>query len=122
MSKKLKDLKEINGDEFKESPPPKNKTGTLPAMTGPGVEVPKNATLDKFIAKYEKAKEKRCAESPSELAAKKELKYALHQARESLPVNSDGERFYRSADYERDYVLAEKLTVKKHHDDEGDDE
>ncbi len=120
--KQVKDLKDIPAEDFKESPAPKNKTGTLPAMTGPGVEVPKNPALDKFIRKYEAAKEKRCTASPDEIAAKKELQFALHQHRASLPINSDGEPFYRSEEYERDYVLQEKMKVRKFGAEDSDDE
>lgn len=120
----MKDLNDIPADEFKESPPPppKNKTPSLPAMTGPGVETPKIPALDKYIRKYEAAKEVRCTASPDELTAKKELQYALHQQRASLPINSDGAPFYRSEEYERDYILTEKMKVKKFGADDEDDE
>jgi non-ribosomal peptide synthetase component F len=109
------DLKDIPD----ESAP--NKTPSLPAMTGPGVATLQIPGVDKFVRKYESAKSKRCAESPLELAAKNELKYALQQARESLPLNSDGQRFYRSDEYEKDYLLDEKLAFKKHHTEDEED-
>ena len=122
-SKDLKDLKDIPTDKFTESdPPPKNKTGELPAMIGKGVETPKIPVLDKFIRKYESAKEKRCAESPGELEAKKELQFSLHQQKASLPINGDGAPFYRSEEYERDYILCEKMKVKKFGAEDDDDE
>lgn len=121
--KTVKSLKDIPADTFKESdPPPKNKTGSLPAMTGPGVEVPKNPVLDKFIRKYEKAKEVRCSASPDEVAAKKELQFAMHQQKASLQTNDEGFSFYRSEEFEKDYVLQEKLKMKKFGAEDSDDE
>lgn len=124
MRKKVKDLKDIPTDTFTESDPtpPKNKTMSLPAMTGPGVETPKIPALDKLVRKYEAAKEKRVMASPDEIAAKNELKFALHQNAASLPVNSDGFRFYRSEEYEKDFVLEETLKMKKFGTDDEDDE
>ena len=123
MPKKLKSLKDLPPDTFTESdPPPKNKTPNLPAMTGPGVETTKIPALDKFVRKYETAKEVRCTASPDELAAKKELQFALHQQKSSLPINSDGFAFYRSEEYERDYILVEKMHAKKFGSEDDDDE
>ena len=121
MSKKVKDLKDIPADTFQESPS-RNKTPSLPAMTGPGVETPKIPALDKLVRKYEAAKQKRVEASPDEIAAKNELKFALHQNAATLPVNSDGLRFYRSEEYEKDFVLEEKLKMKKFGADDEDDE
>jgi hypothetical protein len=115
MEKVIKDLKDLPDA-------PKNKTPSLPTMTGPGVETPKIPALDKFIRKYESAKEKRCAESPGEVAAKKELQYALHQQRASLPINSEGEPFYRSEEFERDYILSEKMKMKKFGAEDDDED
>ena len=92
----------------------------LPGMTGKGVEPMKIPALDKLISIYEKHKAARCAESPGELAAKKELKFALQQHKNSL-VTKDGVCFYRSAEFERDYILEEKLTVRKFADEEEGD-
>lgn len=103
-AKVLKSLAEI---------PPVAKKQELPGMTGKGVEPMKIPVLDKFISKYESHKEKRCAESPGELAAKKELKFALQQQKASLPLNSEGKPFYRSAEFERDYILDETMKIKK---------
>ena len=85
----------------------------LPGVTGKGVEPLKIPVLDKFIAAYEDAKDKRCKESPKEIAAKGELKMALHQQTNQLPVNKDGFKFYRSAEYGRDYILTETLKAVK---------
>lgn len=90
---------------------PKAKTQELPAMAGKGVEPLSIAEIDKAISRYEKKKEARCAESPGEIAAKKELQAALHAHRDELPVNGDGCPFYRTE--EKDYVLTETLKVRK---------
>jgi hypothetical protein len=113
----VKDLKDLPGGT---KPDAKGKPQELPGVTGPGVEPMSIPTLDKFIVKYETAKAKRCAESPGELQAKKELKFALHQQAASLPVNAEGFRFYRSSDYEKDYTLEETLKVKSMNADAGD--
>lgn len=89
-------------------------------LAGEGVEPLSIPEIDKAIAKYEKKKDARCAESPGEMAAKKELKELLHLYRESLPKNGGGEPFYRSDD--KDYTLTEKLKAKKWADDGDDDE
>ncbi len=112
----LKDLKDIPGGSKSE----KGKPQELPGVTGPGVEPMRIPALDKFIVKYETAKAKRCAESPGELQAKKELKFALHQQAASLPVNADGMKFYRSSEYEKDYILEEKLAIKSMNADAGE--
>jgi hypothetical protein len=112
----VKDLKDIPGGTKADKPKPQE----LPGVTGPGVEPLRIPALDKFIVEYETAKAKRCAESPGELQAKKELKFALHQQAASLPVNAEGFRFYRSSDYEKDYTLEETLKVKSMNADAGD--
>lgn len=112
----MKDISQIPVDAA-----PRPTPQSLPAMTGPGVEVPRIPVLDKLISKYEAEKEKRCQASPGELAAKKELQFALHQQKASLPVNSDGFAFYRSEDYERDYILVETMKAKKHASVEDDE-
>jgi hypothetical protein len=93
-------------------PAEKPKTQELPGVTGPGVEPLKIEAVDKAISNYEKKKSARCAESPGELEAKKNLLAILHQHRDKLPL-MDGVPFYRSTDYERDYILEEKIKVQK---------
>jgi hypothetical protein len=115
----VKDLKDLPGGT---KPDAKGKPQELPGVTGPGVEPMSIPTLDKFIVKYETAKAKRCAESPGELQAKKELKFALHQQASSLPLNADGIRFYRSSEYEKDYILEEKLVCKSINADAGEED
>jgi hypothetical protein len=90
----------------------------LPNVTGVGVEPLVIPDLDKAIAKYEKHKDARCAETPNEIASKKEMKFKLQQHRNELP-KIDGKPFYRYQD--RDYILDEKLTIK-HVVDDTDDE
>jgi len=115
----VKDLKDIPGGTKADKPKPQE----LPGVTGPGVEPLKIPALDKFIVAYEKAKERRCAESPGELQAKKELKFALHQQAANLPTNADGVKYYPSNDFEKDYILEERLKVKKFGaDDDGSDD
>lgn len=114
----VKDLKYIPGGSKSE----KGKPQELPGVTGPGVEPMKIPALDKFITKYETAKAKRCAESPGELQAKKELKFALHQQAASLPLNAEGIRFYRSSEYEKDYLLEETLKIKSINADAGEED
>lgn len=89
----------------------KPKTGELPGVTGPGVSPLKIEAVDKAISNYEKKKSARCAESPGELEAKKNLLAILHQHRDKLPLE-DGVPFYRSTEYECDFRLEEKLKRK----------
>ncbi len=88
----------------------KAKTESL-GLKGQGVEALTIKAVDTAIEKYEKNKEARCKISPSEVAAKQELKEILHKNRDKLPLNEDGEHFYR---YEGvDYILEEKLKRTK---------
>lgn len=88
-------------------------------LSGAGVELLEIPDIEKAIAKYQKKKEARCQVSPAELAAKQELAEILHAHREELPVNGDGVPFYRCDD--RDYLLLEKLKVRKVATPEDDD-
>lgn len=88
-------------------------------MQGEGVAPLKINELDKAIAKYQRKKEARCAVSPDEIAAKNEVRGLLHQHRDKLPVNAEGVPFYRCED--RDYVLEEKLRIRKV-DQDGEEE
>jgi len=89
----------------------RKKQEELPAMDGPGVAALEIPELEKAISKYQRKKEARCQASPDEISAKTELKALLHQHRASLPINAEGVPFYRSDG--RDYVLEEKLKVKR---------
>jgi len=89
-------------------------------LTGAGVEAIEIPEIEKAISKYQRLKEARCVASPPEIAAKTSLRQLLHEHRDELPVNGDGTPFYRSDG--RDYVLEEKLKVKKvESDDEEED-
>lgn len=87
----------------------KKKTGTddLPGMVGKGVAPLSIPEIDKAINAYERKKEKRCEASPGEVAAKRDLKELLVKHRDELPMNEDGQRFYRrdGVDYIIDDVL-----------------
>ena len=96
------------------------RTEDLPGVEGEGVSPLKIPDLDRAIVKYERKKEARCQASPDELAAKKELRDCLHEHRDELPKTSDGVPFYRYD--ERDYLLEEKLKVRKVDDGSEDDE
>lgn len=80
-------------------------------LTGAGVEAIEIPEIEKAITKYQRLKEARCVASPPEIAAKTNLRQLLHEHRNKLPVNGDGTPFYRSDG--RDYVLEEKLKVRK---------
>lgn len=86
------------------------KQGELP-VKGEGVEKLEIPEIEKAISKYQRKKEARCTASPGEIAAKQELADLLHAHRDALPVNGEGAPFYRSED--RDYIITEKLKVKK---------
>jgi len=89
-------------------------------LTGAGVEAIEIPEIEKAISKYQRLKEARCVASPPEIAAKTSLRQLLHEHRDELPVNGDGTPFYRSDGL--DYVLEEKLKVKKvESDDEEED-
>lgn len=91
----------------------------LPGVEGKGVSPLCIEDIEKKIAKYEKKKDARCAESPGEIAAKKELREALHAHRDELPVTEDGTPFYR---YDgKDYLLKETLATRKVVEEDNED-
>lgn len=99
-----------------------SKTDQLPNVNGPGVSRPVIKDVDAAIRKYEKKKDARCKETPGERDAKNELQDLLHKNREALTRNSDGNLFYRyevSDGVFKDYILTEKLTIKKADEDEA---
>lgn len=75
--------------------------------------------MEKCINKYERKKEARCAASPDEIAAKRELFATLHAHAAELPVNGEGQKYYRFDSV--DYILEEKLK-RRAADDGSDDE
>lgn len=94
------------------------KNNELP-LTGDGVEPLSIAEIDKAIDKYQKRKDERCKASPGEIEAKQNLRKILHAHRDELPKNGEGVPFYRYD--ERDYLLEEKLKVRKVNDDDDDE-
>lgn len=96
--------------------PRRSRTEELPLPPQPGVAPLTIPAIDKAVSKYEREKEKRCSISPREVAAKAELKEALHKRREELPVNEDGQHFYRFEGV--DYILEEVL--KRRAADDGE--
>jgi hypothetical protein len=92
-------------------------TEELPAMTGAGVSPLVIEEIDKAVRKYEKHKNARRAESPGEVAAKRDLTAALKAHRDELHTNEDGERFYRHDGV--DYIIETKLKRRKA--DDGED-
>lgn len=96
------------------------KNTELPGMEGEGVAVLEIEEIDKAISKYQRKKEARCQVSPGEIEAKQELAAALHKHRNKLPLSPEGVPFYRSDG--RDYLLLEKLKVRKIETPEDDDD
>lgn len=98
----------------------KAKTEDLPGIQGKGVAPLKIPNIDKAIRSYENKKEKRCEASPGEISAKRDLKALLHEHAAELPLNEDGQKFYR---YEGvDYILEETLKRKRADDGEVSEE
>lgn len=90
---------------------------------GPGVARIKFPEIDALARKYQKLKEKRCAITPSEDAAKTELLQAVHA--HAKEIGRDGEGVIRY--YAGDLVVEvtpgkDKLKVKSDSDDEGDED
>lgn len=94
----------------------RTKTPDLPGMDGPGVAPISILAIDKAVDAYERKKDKRCEASPGEISAKRDLKELLGKHRDELPVNEDGQRFYRRDGV--DYILTEVL--KRHNADDGE--
>ena len=93
----------------------KDKNEELPGVTGKGVSPLCIKAIDKAIDDYQSAKDKRCKESPKEIAAKTVLLEVLHKHREELPNDEDGIPCYRYED--RIYRLTETVSITKVHDD-----
>ena len=97
-----------------------SKQQELDGVKGPGVSPLEIPEIEKAISKYQRMKNARFEASPGEIAAKTALRGLLHDHRDKLPVNGDGVPFYRSQD--RDYLLEEKLHVKKVETSDDDDD
>lgn len=84
----------------------------LPGVVGKGVEIVKIPELDKAIRKWEKHKDARCAETPNEVAAKKDVIAEFHKHEEKLPKDSEGNLIYRMDD-DMYIIKRGKETLKK---------
>lgn len=97
----------------------KHKTEELP-ITGKGVEPLIILDIEKAVNAYERKKEKRCEASPGEVSAKRDLRDLLLKHREELPLNEDGQRFYRKDGV--DYILKDTLLRRAADDGEVEQE
>ena len=77
---------------------PKSKVIELPGMKGPGVEIIRIPEIDKLAEAYVIQRDKRCAETPREIAAKDKLIDAIHKNKDKIGVDSNGEVVYRYDD------------------------
>lgn len=77
----------------------KKGTGDLPGIEGPGVAPVRIAKIDKLLDAYIVEKDKRCAMTPKEVAAKGKLVDAIHENAEKIGRDSDGTIVYRSGDH-----------------------
>jgi hypothetical protein len=98
------------------------KQSDLPGIKGPGVSRVSIAEVDELAEKYIRERDKRCAMTPKEIAAKSELVDALHRHAKEIGKNSDGEIRYM---YDNVVVLLkpgkETLKVKEVEAFEEDD-
>ena len=62
----------------------------LPGIEGAGVAPVRIAEIDDLAERYIKERDKRCAMTPKELAAKSNLTDAMHRHAEELGRDSDG--------------------------------
>jgi hypothetical protein len=67
-------------------------------MKGPGVEIIRIPEIDKLAEAYVIQRDKRCAETPREIAAKDKLIDAIHKNKDKIGVDSNGEVVYRYDD------------------------
>jgi hypothetical protein len=76
----------------------KAKNPELPGVEGPGVSPISIAAVDTAAEAYIKERDKRCAMTPREIAAKQKLIQLLHSNEEKIGKDSNGEitvkRFY----------------------------
>lgn len=94
----------------------KSKLVELPGVTGKGVAPVSIPTINKLCDAYVKERDKRCEQTPHEVAAKKKLIDAIHAAVDvgQIQPDSNGEVVYR---YEDTIITLkrgeEKLKVKE---------
>lgn len=67
----------------------------LPNMEGPGVAQVNIPEIDALAESYIKERDKRCRQTPHEIAAKDKLVAAIHEHKERIGVDSNGEVIYR---------------------------
>lgn len=67
-------------------------------MKGPGVAQPRIPKIDKCAKAYVIERDKRCEMTPREIAAKQKLINALHEHKEQIGADSNGEIVYRYDD------------------------
>ena len=95
----------------------------LPGIEGPGVAQASIPEIDSLAEAYIKERDKRCAMTPKELAAKGKLIEALHKHEAVIGRNGEGQLRY----VHNDLVITlkpgkETLKVKEKTDEEDDDE
>lgn len=98
---------------------PKPNVVELPGIQGPGVAPVSIPLINKLVAKYVHERDKRCAMTPREIAAKTELIDAMHENADKLGRDKSGALTYRH----EDMVITlhpgkETLKVKSIDDDE----
>lgn len=100
----------------------KKKQPDLPAMKGPGVEVPEIPELEEASERYVEVRDKRMMLTEKEVQARTVLSEVLTQHRGGLPKDEDGNPFY-PYEGKRVILLAGRERVKvKMVDDEDEDE
>jgi hypothetical protein len=92
-------------------------------MKGPGVEIPRIKELDDLAAEYQKEKQKRCQQTPKEIAAKGKLIDAIHKHADKLGRTEDGAVVYKNDELKVTLKPGkEKLNVKPVDDDNNEGE
>jgi hypothetical protein len=86
------------GGKLKVTKPKKTKNPELPGVEGPGVSPISIAAIDTAAEAYIKERDKRCAMTPREVAAKQKLIQLLHDNVEKIGKDSNGEIIYRYGD------------------------
>jgi hypothetical protein len=77
----------------------KAKNPELPGVEGPGVSPISIAAIDTAAEAYIKERDKRCAMTPREIAAKQKLIAVLHDNADKIGVDANGEIVYRYDDF-----------------------
>lgn len=70
----------------------------LPGIEGDGVAPVRIAKIDYLAESYIKERDKRCKQTPKEIAAKEKLIDALHKHADKLSKDKDGALIYRYDD------------------------